>query len=57
MSPNALERKFYLELNQLESMEESMRQLTGMERTRAVSMAQQETVSLAQMLKVRAAHT
>jgi hypothetical protein len=33
-------------------MEESMRQLTGVERTRAVSMAQQETVSLAQMLKV-----
>ena len=29
-----------------------MRQLTGVERTRAVSMAQQETVSLAQMLKV-----
>ncbi|XP_062614422.1 centrosome-associated protein 350-like [Saccostrea cucullata] len=53
LSPNSLERKFYLELNQLESMEESMRQLTGMERTRAVSMAQQETVSLAQMLKAR----
>lgn len=52
LSPNSLERKFYLELNQLESMEESMRQLTGMERTRAVSMAQQESVSLAQMLKV-----
>ncbi|KAL5012692.1 hypothetical protein ScPMuIL_011243 [Solemya velum] len=50
-SPNALERKFYAELNQLESMEESMRQLTGVERTRAVSMAQQETVSLAQILK------
>lgn len=30
-----------------------MRQLTGMERTRAVSMAQQESVSLAQMLKAR----
>ena len=53
LSPNSLERKFYLELNQLESMEESMRQLTGMERTRAVSMAQQESVSLAQMLKVK----
>lgn len=52
LSPNSLERKFFLELNQLESMEESMRQLTGMERTRAVSMAQQESVSLAQMLKV-----
>ena len=29
-----------------------MRQLTDVERTRAVSMAQQETVSLAQILKV-----
>ncbi|XP_033728999.1 centrosome-associated protein 350-like isoform X2 [Pecten maximus] len=52
-SPNTLERQFNTELNQLESMEESMRQLTNMERTRAVSMAQQETVSLAQMLKAR----
>ncbi|XP_021341745.1 centrosome-associated protein 350-like isoform X1 [Mizuhopecten yessoensis] len=52
-SPNSLERQFHTELNQLESMEESMRQLTNMERTRAVSMAQQETVSLAQMLKAR----
>lgn len=33
-------------------MEESVRQLTDVERTRAVSMAQQETVSLAQILKV-----
>ena len=29
-----------------------MKQLTGVERTRAISMAQQESVSLAQMLKV-----
>lgn len=58
-SPSTLERQFHTEFNQLESMEESMRQLTNMERTRAVSMAQQETVSLAQMLKVRKvlAHT
>ena len=40
------------ELNRLEYMEESVRQLTDVERTRAVSMAQQETVSLAQILKV-----
>ncbi|KAK3594699.1 hypothetical protein CHS0354_001651 [Potamilus streckersoni] len=52
-SPNALEQRFFAELNQLESMETSMRQLTNVERTRAVSMAQQETVSLAQMLKAR----
>ena len=40
------------ELNKLEYMEESVRQLTDVERTRAVSLAQQETVSLAQILKV-----
>lgn len=42
------------ELNRLEYMEESVRQLTDVERTRAVSLAQQETVSLAQILKVSA---
>ena len=52
LSPNSLERRFLAELHQLDSMEMSMKQLTGVERTRAVSMAQQETVSLAQMLKV-----
>ena len=40
------------ELHRLENMEESVRQLTDVERTRAVSLAQQETVSLAQILKV-----
>ena len=53
LSPNSLERRFLAELHQLDSMEMSMKQLTGVERTRAISMAQQETVSLAQMLKVR----
>ena len=52
LSPNSLERRFLAELNQLDSMEMSMKQLTGVERTRAISMAQQESVSLAQMLKV-----
>ena len=41
-----------LELNMLEAVDESLLQLTSIERTRAVSMAQQETVALAQILKV-----
>ena len=53
LSPGALERKLAAELNLLEGMEESVRQLTDVERTRAVSLAQQETVTLAQILKVR----
>jgi centrosomal protein CEP350 len=52
-SPNSLERRFYTEFHNLESMEMSLKQLKNVDRTRAVSMAQQETVSLAQMLKVR----
>ena len=40
------------ELNLLESMEESVRQLTNVDRTRGISLAQQESVSLAQILKV-----
>ena len=51
-SPNALEQKFMHALNDLESMEMTLKQLTSVDRTRAVAMAQQETVSLAQMLKV-----
>ncbi|XP_041369812.1 centrosome-associated protein 350-like [Gigantopelta aegis] len=50
-SPGGLEQKMMAELNKLESMEESLRQLLGIDRTHAVSLAQQETVSLAQILK------
>ncbi|XP_053380669.1 centrosome-associated protein 350-like isoform X2 [Mercenaria mercenaria] len=53
LSPNSLERRFYTEFHNLESMELSLKQLTSVDRTRAVSMAQQETVSLAQMLKAK----
>ncbi|XP_070581927.1 centrosome-associated protein 350-like isoform X2 [Ptychodera flava] len=53
LAPSALELKMAAELNLLESMEESMRQLTEVERARAVSLAQQESVSLAQILKAR----
>ncbi|KAI4794222.1 hypothetical protein KUCAC02_032194, partial [Chaenocephalus aceratus] len=41
------------ELHHLETMEESVRQLGDVERVMGVSMAQQESVSLAQMLKAR----
>ncbi|RMX60147.1 hypothetical protein pdam_00010105 [Pocillopora damicornis] len=51
LSPGSLDVRLTAELNRLEYMEESVRQLTDVERTRAVSMAQQETVSLAQILK------
>ncbi|XP_074655620.1 centrosome-associated protein 350-like [Tubulanus polymorphus] len=53
LSPSALERRLTAELNLLDGMEESVRQLTDVERARAVSLAQQETVSLAQILKAR----
>ena len=52
LSPGSLDMRLAAELNKLEYMEESVRQLTDVERTRAVSLAQQETVSLAQILKV-----
>lgn len=52
LSPGSLDMRLTAELNKLEYMEESVRQLTDVERTRAVSLAQQETVSLAQILKV-----
>ena len=51
-SPAALERQMAAELARLESLEDSIRQLSSAERTRAVALAQQETVSVAQVLKV-----
>ncbi|XP_074491458.1 centrosome-associated protein 350 [Sebastes fasciatus] len=52
-SPAALQQRMAAELQYLESIEESVRQLGDVERVMGVSMAQQESVSLAQMLKVR----
>ena len=52
LSPSGLQRRMAAELILLESMDESILQLSGVERARAISMAQQETVSLAQILKV-----
>ncbi len=52
LAPDALEHRLVAELNLMEGMEESLRQLTDVERTRAVALAQQESVSVAQILKV-----
>ena len=52
MGPVELSHRMTAELARLEAMEESMRQLSAMERTRAVGLSQTETVSLAQILKV-----
>lgn len=53
-SPGTLERKLRAEVNQLETMDDALRQVSDIERVRGVTLAQQETVSLAQILKVRA---
>ena len=53
LSPRSLELKLQSELNLLETVEDSMRQLSQVESARAVSLAQQETVALAQLLKSR----
>ena len=52
-SPGTLERKLRAEVNQLETMDDALRQVTDIERVRGVTLAQQETVSLAQILKAR----
>ena len=53
LSPRSLELKLHSELNLLETVEDSMRQLSQVESARAMSLAQQETVALAQLLKSR----
>ncbi|XP_075245273.1 uncharacterized protein LOC142339266 isoform X3 [Convolutriloba macropyga] len=52
-SPRTLEQKLMSELNYLESMQESMHQLTDAEKIYAVANVQQETVALSQILKAR----
>ncbi|XP_037324812.2 centrosome-associated protein 350 isoform X2 [Pungitius pungitius] len=52
-SPAVLQQRMVAELEYLESYEESVRHLGDVERVMGVSMAQQESVSLAQMLKAR----
>lgn len=52
-SPAVLQQRMAAELQYLESIEESVRQLGDVERLMGVSMAQQESASLAQMLKAK----
>lgn len=52
-SPAVLQQRLAAELHYFESIEESVRQLGDMERLMGVSMAQQESASLAQMLQVK----
>ena len=52
LSPDSLQRKFTAEINLLENVEDAVRQVSDIERSRGISLAQQETVSLAQILKV-----
>ena len=53
LSPRSLGLKLQAELTLLETIEESMRQLSAVEGTRALSTARQETVSLAQLLETQ----
>ncbi|XP_051508871.1 centrosome-associated protein 350 isoform X4 [Myxocyprinus asiaticus] len=50
-APGVLQQCLSAELSYLDAVEESVRQLSDVERVRGVSLAQQETVSLAQILK------
>uniref|UniRef100_A0A8C7W4H5 Centrosomal protein 350 n=1 Tax=Oncorhynchus mykiss TaxID=8022 RepID=A0A8C7W4H5_ONCMY len=52
-TPGVLQQRMSAELHYLESIEESVRQLGDMERLKGVSLAQQESVSLAQILKAQ----
>uniref|UniRef100_A0A8C5R3P4 Centrosomal protein 350 n=1 Tax=Leptobrachium leishanense TaxID=445787 RepID=A0A8C5R3P4_9ANUR len=51
--PSVLHQRMSTELNYLSAMEESMRQLCDVERARGISLAQQDTISLAQILKAQ----
>ncbi|NXE05027.1 CE350 protein, partial [Lophotis ruficrista] len=52
-SPAGLQHRLSAELNYLSAIEESVRQLSEVERVRGISLAQQESVSLAQILKAQ----
>ncbi|XP_068174879.1 centrosome-associated protein 350 [Antennarius striatus] len=52
-SPAVLQQRMAAELHYLESIEESVRQLGDFERLMGVTVAQQESASLAQMLKTK----
>ncbi|KAL4634878.1 centrosome-associated protein 350 [Arapaima gigas] len=52
-TPGVLQHRMSAELCYLDAIEESVRQLADVERLRGVSLAQQESVSLAQILKAQ----
>uniref|UniRef100_A0A8C2LF77 Centrosomal protein 350 n=1 Tax=Cricetulus griseus TaxID=10029 RepID=A0A8C2LF77_CRIGR len=52
-SPAGLQHRMAAELSYLSAIEESVRQLSDMERVRGISLAQQESVSLAQIIKAQ----
>ncbi|XP_058245075.1 centrosome-associated protein 350 isoform X3 [Hemibagrus wyckioides] len=52
-APVVLQQRLSAELNFLDAVEESVRQLSDVERVRAVSLSQQESVSLAQIIKAQ----
>uniref|UniRef100_A0A8C9S163 Centrosomal protein 350 n=1 Tax=Scleropages formosus TaxID=113540 RepID=A0A8C9S163_SCLFO len=52
-TPGVLQHRMSAELSYLDAIEESVRQLADVERLRGVSLAQQESVSLAQILKAQ----
>ncbi|XP_069890438.1 centrosome-associated protein 350 isoform X4 [Dipodomys merriami] len=52
-SPAGLQHRMAAELNYLSAIEESVRQLSDVERVRGISLAQQESVSLAQIIKAQ----
>ncbi|XP_027623723.1 centrosome-associated protein 350 isoform X2 [Tupaia chinensis] len=52
-SPAGLQHRMAAELSYLNAIEESVRQLSDVERVRGISLAQQETVSLAQIIKAQ----
>ncbi|XP_061490227.1 centrosome-associated protein 350 isoform X2 [Rhineura floridana] len=52
-SPAGLQHRMSAELHYLSAIEESVRQISDVERVRGISLAQQESVSLAQILKAQ----
>lgn len=52
-SPTGLQHRLTAELSYLNAIEESVRQLADVERVRGISLAQQESVSLAQIIKAQ----
>lgn len=53
LSPRSLELKHQAELNLLEAVEDARQHVAQVENTRAISLAQQETVVVAQLLKTK----